>query len=126
MILHALVLGILNLLGVMLAFFLWRLLGGPQRHVQSLFAVLIAFSGFWLWLKFAVSRGLTLAQGNWEALGFWILSCLIPQAIFLPLHYFTQGYWTDPGNSIALGMLIVPVNFAAAGYMLRKAGVEGA
>ncbi|MBC8366501.1 hypothetical protein H8E52_03750, partial [bacterium] len=114
LVLHSLMLGILNLMAVMVAFFLWKLLGGPQRNIQGLLSILIAFAGFWLWLKFATSRGITLAQGKWEALGFWLLSCLIPIAIFVPLHYFTQGYLSSWRNIEALIGLIIPVNFAAA------------
>ncbi len=120
--LHAILLGILNLIAVAIAFFLWKLVGGPQRSVQGFLAAVIAFAGFWLWLKFAISRSVTIAQDNWQALSFWFVSCLIPVAIFVPLHYFTQGYLTSWGNIEALVLLFFPVNFGAAGLMLKKSG----
>ncbi len=124
MILHAFVLGILNLCAVAIGFFLWKLLGGPQRNVQSFLSAVITFSVFWLWLKFAMSRGIPMAQGNGEALGFWLLSALILIAIFVPLHYFTQGYLTSWGNIEGLALLFIPVNFTAAILMLKMTGSD--
>ena len=120
--LHALVLGLLNLTGILLGFFLWQLLGGPQRNAQGLAAAAFALIGFWLWIKISMARGITLAKGNWEGLGVWILSCLIPIAIFVPLHYFTQGYMTSSGNIEVLAGLVFPTNFLAAGIMLHQSG----
>jgi hypothetical protein len=120
--LHALLLGILNLVAVAIAFFLWKLVGGPQRSTQGILAIAITFAGFWLWMKFVISRGITIAQDNWQALGFWLVSCLVPIAIFVPLHYFTQGYLTSWGNIEALALLFFPVNFGAALTMLKMAG----
>jgi len=122
LLLHAFVLGMLNFTGSTIAFFLWKLLDGPQRIVQGWLAAAIVFFGFWLWLRFAASRGIDLARRKREFVTIWILASFIPAGVFIPLHYFTQGYLTSMGNIWALLRLALPTNFAALGLMLLKSG----
>jgi hypothetical protein len=122
LIFHALVLGLLNLIGIFLGFFIWKWIGGAQHWVQGWSASAIAFFGFWLWLKITCARGMSIATNNVSALGFWILASILPIAIFIPLHYFTQGYLTSMGNIEVLLRLILPTNFIVAGLMLKMSG----
>ncbi len=120
--LHALVLTILIFLSIAIGFFFWKLVGGRQIMVQSLVGVLIANLSFWMWIKWSVARGIRVAENNYQATGFWILSLLLPAIIFVPLHYFTQGYLTSWGNISAITLYVIPVNFNGAWLMLRETG----
>jgi len=119
--LHSLLLALLNIVGLTLGFFIWRLAGGGnQAFTQGIIAATFTFFGYWLLLKLRESRGLEPARNKVQALGVWLLSACFLVAVFLPLHYFAQGYGSSWGNVAALLRLAIPTNFLAAFLLLWR------
>jgi hypothetical protein len=130
--LHSLVLVIADIAGIgggaMAAF---RILGVPnQVWLQVPIAVVLSLGCFWAWifsLRVLRLRAL-LPVGAKELVACFAASILWAPLVFVPLHYFTQGYLTSIGNLFALPVYQVPVNALAlygASLLQRSRSAEG-
>ncbi len=117
--LHSFVLTMTDLGTIILAFGLYSILRSivtiNQRVVQGSIAAILCILIFALG-SLAVSRlpikKLTL-QGSSEMIWTYLAAFLWVPVIFMPLHYFTQGYITSFGNIIAIWLFQIPVNMLA-------------
>jgi hypothetical protein len=112
--LHSLVLAVADIAGIaggaMAAF---RILGvANQVALQLPIAVLLSVGCFWAWIySLQVLRLRKLQFVSTGELGTsFVLSFLWAPLVFVPLHYFTQGYLTSIGNLVALAFYQLPVN----------------
>lgn len=86
-----------------------------QVGLQLPIAVALSIGSFLLWVLLLRIVGwrkwCVLGAGEYGAslLG----SVLWGVLVFVPLHYFTQGYVTSPGNLVALALYQLPVNALA-------------
>ena len=115
--LHSFVLVIADVAGIaggaLVAF---RILGAPnQVWLQLPIAVVLTVGCFWLWLlSLRVLRWKGLQPASPKELGACLLVSLFwAPLVFVPLHYFTQGYLTSIGNLVALALYQLPVNALA-------------
>jgi hypothetical protein len=115
--LHSLVLVIADIAGIVggaLAAF-W-ILGLPnQVWLQLPIAMVLSVGCFCAWvlsLRMLGWKGLQLA-GSKEPRACLAVSLLWAPLVFVPLHYFTQGYLTSIGNLVALALYQLPVNALA-------------
>ena len=115
--LHSLALVIADIAGIaggaLVAF---RILGvANQVWLQLPVAVLLTVGCFWVWmLSLRVFRLRRLQLANSKERGTcWLCSLLWAPLVFVPLHYFTQGYLTGIGNLVALAFYQFPVNAVA-------------
>lgn len=126
---HATVLVIADLGGIVggagVAFLVLRT--ANQVWLQLPVAVVLTVAGFWIWLRALPVAGLRRLEPATmgERCGCWAVSIVLAPLLFVPIHYFTQGYLTDPGNLMALCFYQVPVNAVALaiGSARRKATV---
>jgi hypothetical protein len=83
-----------------------------QVALQLPIAVLLSVGCFWVWkFSFHVLRLRSLQLASSKDLGTClVLSFLWAPVVFVPLHYFTQGYLTSIGNLVALAVYQLPVN----------------
>ena len=83
-----------------------------QVALQLPIAVLLSVGCFWVWIfSFHVLRLRSLQLASSKDLGTClVLSFLWAPVVFVPLHYFTQGYLTSIGNLVALAVYQLPVN----------------
>ena len=117
--LHSVVLTMMDLGTIILAFGFYSILRSivtaNQRIVQGSFAALLCILIYAL-LSLAITRlpikALSL-QGNSEMIWTYFAAFLWVPVIFIPLHYFTQGYITSFGNIIAIWLFQIPVNLLA-------------
>jgi hypothetical protein len=115
--LHSLVLVIADLAGIAggaLAAF--RILGVPNQFwLQLPIAVVLSIGCFCAWiLSLRVLRWSGLQPAGAKELGAcWAASLVWAPLVFVPLHYFTQGYWTSVGNLLALALYQLPINALA-------------
>ena len=117
--LHSVVLTMMDLGTIILAFGLYSMLRSivtaNQRVVQGSIAALLCILIYAL-LSLSVTRlpikTLSL-QGNSEMIWAYFAAFLWVPVIFIPLHYFTQGYITSFGNIIAIWLFQIPVNLLA-------------
>ncbi len=115
--LHSLVLAIADVAGIAggaLAAF--RLLGVPnQVRLQLPIAVVLSVGCFWLWLlSLRLLRWKGLQAVSPRELGACLVASLLwAPLVFVPLHYFTQGYLTSIGNLVAMAVYQLPVNALA-------------
>ena len=115
--LHSLVLVIADIAGIAggaLAAF--RILGVANRVALQLpIAILLTVGSFWAWVfLLPVLRLRNLQLVSPKELGTCMLcSVLWAPLVFVPLHYFTQGYLTSIGNLVALAVYQLPVNAVA-------------
>jgi hypothetical protein len=118
--LHGFALFAANMAGLIVGILVFHALGGPtQLGIQVPLAVL-GTVGFYLGWQ-VLSRNLpcsALALGGGSEHALAGLSSLVwAPLVFVPLHYFTQGYLTAAGNIVALGLfqlLANPVAIIAA------------
>jgi hypothetical protein len=115
--LHSLVLVIADIVGIAVgALVAFRIFGVANQIVLQLpIAVLLSVGGFWVWLfSLRVLRLRKLQLARSKELGMCLLfSVLWTPLVFVPLHYFTQGYLTSTGNLVALALYQLPVNALA-------------
>ena len=117
--LHSFVLTMTDLGTIILAFGFYSILRSivtiNQRVVQGSIAAILCIIIFALG-SLAVSRlpikTLTL-QGSSEMIWTYLAAFLWVPVIFMPLHYFTQGYITSFENIIAIWLFQIPVNMLA-------------
>jgi hypothetical protein len=113
---HGLALAAINIGAVLVGFAAYKILGvGRQLLVQVSVAVLVTVVAFVLWyyLTLRVTSG-RLALGNVGAhVGTYGLAFACFPALFVPLHYFTQGYLTSFANIYNMWLFQVPTNALA-------------
>ena len=114
--LHGLVLLGANLVGIIVGFLMYHALGASsqietQLPIAALFSVLLYLAWVLLLRKLPFTQ-LTL-QNTREHVLVGPCSLFWNPIVFVPLHYFTQGYLTAVGNLIALALFQVPVNAIA-------------
>jgi hypothetical protein len=126
--LHSLVLTGADVAGIALgALAAFRILGTANKVALQLpIAVVMSVGLFCAWMllvRILRFRGLRF-QGAREPGVCLVLSLLWAPLVFVPLHFFTQGYLTSTGNLVALAIYQLPVNaFALFGpWTPRKAG----
>jgi hypothetical protein len=115
--LHSLVLVIADIAGIAGgAVAAFRILGvANQVALQLPIAILLTVGSFWAWMfSLRVLRLGSLQLVSSKELGTCMLfSVLWAPVVFVPLHYFTQGYLTSGGNLVALALYQLPVNALA-------------
>jgi len=96
--------------GAVLAF---RLTGlANQVMVQVPMAAVLSVGFFCVWrLSLRALRFRRLQLAGLNELGMcWVSSFLCAPLVFIPVHYFTQGYVTGVSNLLALALYQLPVN----------------
>jgi 4-amino-4-deoxy-L-arabinose transferase-like glycosyltransferase len=109
--LHSFALLAANLTGVIIGFVTRHALGAKVNY-QLPIAIFLSVLFFLVWtllLRRLPFRKLTLRGISEFALAVGC-SLLWNPIVFIPLHYFTQGYLTGAGNIIALMCFQLPVN----------------
>lgn len=121
-ILHGLVLCGINLLSVGIGFGVYRWLRpARQTAIEVPVAAVFSVGLFLLWIGLVRHPGLPAARRRFalrsgkEHAGAFAASLLWQPALFVPIHYATQGYWTALSNLIALLAFQIPVNLLAVG-----------
>jgi hypothetical protein len=115
--LHSFVLAVADIAGIgggAIAAF--RVLGVPnQVWLQLPIAVVVSVVSFSAWILLLQVPGLRRLQlvGPTELRACWVGALLWAPLVFVPLHYFTQGYLTSIGNLVALALYQLPVNALA-------------
>ena len=116
MVIHGFVLYVANLLGLIVGMVGFHALGVKgQLGIQVPIAVVVSVV---LYLGWSVLLRLfpfpSLALRNLSEHVFAGLCALVwSPVIFIPLHYFTQGYLTAAGNIVVMAFFQVPVNAIA-------------
>jgi hypothetical protein len=108
---------IINIASVIVAFGLYKIIhqNFPLNQIttQAPIAALLSISGYLVWSlivhKLKPSINLQLQKLN-EYVWVFLASLLWNPIIFIPLHYFTQGYLTSSGNIINFWLFQIPVN----------------
>ncbi len=123
--LHSIVLAMTDLGSIILAFGFYSILRSlvtvNQLVLQVPIAVILCIFVFASWSMIVnrlSSKKLSL-QGNNDLILTYIAAFLWVPIIFIPLHYFTQGYITSFGNIIAIWLFQVLVNLLAL-WISRK------
>jgi len=129
---HSLLLVLADLAGIgggaLAAFWIPRM--PNQVWLQVPIAVLLSVGFFLVWL--IAVRTLRIKAlwpvGTGESWTWLAASLLWAPLVFVPLHYFTQGYLTSLGNVVALAFYQLPVNALAlaAGRLVWKSLAPGA
>lgn len=114
--LHGLALAAINVAAVLVGFALYKISGGAyQLAVQVPAAAFLSVGGFALWYVLARRLG-----GEWFRLrglaayaGTYLFAFAWLPALFVPLHYVTQGYLTSFANIYYTWLFQAPTNVAA-------------
>ena len=124
-----------NIAAILLAFGLYQIVSlfAPvnQRVVQTPLAILINVAIFtlWTWLVWRIYDKFSLQNKSEHYLAYFAAGVWNP-ILFIPLHYFTQGYLTSFANIIILWIYQVLVNvlvlYAAYWFSSRMSVDEGA
>jgi hypothetical protein len=113
---HGLALAAINVGASLVGFAAYKILGvGHQLLVQVSVAALASVAAFALWyylmLRITSER---VALGNFGAyVGTYALAFAWFPVVFVPLHYFTQGYLTSFANIYNMWLFQVPTNALA-------------
>lgn len=94
----------------------YRILGvRNQAWLQLPIAIVLSIGLFSAWLLLLRVWGWRRLQpvGSTELGSCLALSILWAPLVFVPLHYFTQGYLTSIGNLVVLALYQLPVNALA-------------
>ena len=102
-----------NFVSILLGFVVYHVVRpAPQRVVQVPVALILSIIGFVLWYR--VCERLPWAFLHLRAPGdfFWVylMALVWNPLIFVPTHYFTQGYLTSFGNIAASWIFQLVVN----------------
>lgn len=113
--LHGLVLFVTNFIGIFAGLFVYNFVRpANQIAVQLPIAAIISIMLFLAWVllirRIHIMRSLVLCDVL-GIFGAFIASLVWAPMIFVPLHYFTQGYLTEAGNLAAILLFQLPVNF---------------
>ncbi|MDH4338394.1 MAG: hypothetical protein OEX18_14065 [Candidatus Krumholzibacteria bacterium] len=114
-VIHGFVLALINLASILVGFAVFTLSGsGHQVAVQVPVALLGTVAGFaaWLWLVRRSRLGWDRTRLRQRAAVF-VLAFLGAAVVFIPLHFFTQGYVTAWSNVTALWAFQAPANLLA-------------
>ena len=125
--LHGLALAAVNVGAVLVGFAVYKISGaGYQLAVQIPVAVAISVAAFGLWY-FAVVR-VTFGRVTLVSLGAHVWTYALAfgwlAALFVPLHYVTQGYLTSFANIYNMWLFQAPTNalaLAVAAFAGRRA-----
>jgi hypothetical protein len=114
--LHGLALAAINVAAVLVGFALYKISGvANQLTVQIPVAVLISGAAFALWYVGArrVGGERFLLRGPSSYVWTYVLALAWLPALFVPLHYVTQGYLTSFANIYYTWLFQAPTNVAA-------------
>lgn len=113
---HGLVLTVVNLASVVGGFIVYRIVRvGGQLAIQIPVAVTLSLGLFTCWVAI-VKRGPIKdlwADDVSQRIGILACSLLWNPILFIPSHYWTQGYVSSPSNVTALMAFQIPVNASA-------------
>lgn len=116
--LHGLILTLADLAGILGGFVAFKAVNFAsfdQIMIQLPVAVVLSILLFVLWsflLRVFGCKQLLLLDLK-ELLFVFVASVTLALAVFVPLHFFTQGYFTNIGNVMALAFYQMPVNLIA-------------
>jgi hypothetical protein len=123
--LHGLVLAAINLGASLVGFAAYKILGvGHQLAVQISVAVLVSVAAFALW--YYLSLRVTSGRVTLGSLGAYVWTYVAAfawfPAVFVPLHYVTQGYLTSFANIYYTWAFQAPTNVVAlaAAYLVTR------
>jgi hypothetical protein len=113
--LHGFVLFVTNFIGIFAGLIVYHFVRpANQIAVQLPIAAIISIMLFLAWVllirRIHIMRSLVLCDVL-GIFGVFIASLVWAPMIFVPLHYFTQGYLTEAGNLAAILLFQLPVNF---------------
>ncbi len=114
--LHALALAVINFGGVLVGFAFYKISRTAfQLAFQVPVAVLISVAGFatWYFIVGRVARGALALHGSAAYVGTYALVFAWFPALFVPLHYATQGYLTSFANIYYMWLFQAPTNALA-------------
>lgn len=129
---HGLVLLISDYAGIFLGFLAFHYSGSrDQITVQLPVAVVVSIAFYLIWsvLPRVASFLKSLALSSTSEFAWtYVASLAAGPIVFVPLHYFTQGYLTDIENLVSLFLFQVPVNAAAIGlaWKMTRAPISSA
>ncbi len=111
--LHGFVLFAANMAALIAGILVFHALGGSAQLAVQVPVAVLGTVGFYLGWQ-VLSRNLPVAalvlgDRSEHALA-GLCSLVWAPLVFVPLHYFTQGYFTAVGNLVALGLFQVLVN----------------
>ena len=112
--LHGLVLLLFNCFGIFVGFIVYHFAKpANQLAIQLPIAAIISIVLFLAWILsiplIPFLRSLVLRDVV-GMVGTFIASLVWTPLVFVPLHYFTQGYLTGAGNLVAMLLFQLPVN----------------
>jgi hypothetical protein len=115
-VLHSVALALADLAGIIVGFLAFKILGSAdQILVQLPVAVMATIGGVVAWS--VALRALRFPRLLWtsesEAMQSFLISLTWGPLLFVPLHFFTQGYVTSLRNLVVLAAYQVPVNLLA-------------
>jgi hypothetical protein len=123
--LHGSVLALANLVAILIGFAIYKAMhSADQIAVQLLVGVLLSIGLFSAWMVAFTKlplRRLRLA-GMTEFMWVYAASLACGPAVFVPLHYATQGYLTSGSNLLALFLYQAPVNALSVLVAVRVTG----
>lgn len=118
LVLQAVVLALFNLIGVWSGFMVYAIVrGSDQIAVQLPIAFVVSIVTFLVWIAVSTERFprrfRVHSAGEWR----WIfaLAMFWSAAIFVPVHYLTQGYLTSFSDVRALWQFQAAANLVAVG-----------
>ena len=120
-----LALALLDIGAVLFGFGIYSLVRpANQLAVQVPAAVIAVVAGWWFWTWAPGKLGWNGLRpaGPGEALQVYLLALAWGPAVFIPLHYVTQGYVTSFGNLAGLWLFQVPSNVLALWAVGRAGG----
>lgn len=119
---HGFVLLVANFTGIIVGFMAYcAVRPADQIAMQLPIAILLSILLFLAWtliLRNLPFRRLSL-QGYLEFIWTFGASLIWAPVVFVPLHYFTQGYLTSAGNIISVLVFQIPVNTVALVWAWR-------
>jgi hypothetical protein len=113
--LHSLVLTLADFAGILGGFAVFKTLDFEQMLIQPPVAAAISILLFvvWYFLLRVWGGQRFLLPDLKEVLWVFVAGVALGGAVFVPLHYFTQGYLTDIMNVVMLALYQLPVNLIA-------------
>jgi hypothetical protein len=114
--LHSLILTLINIFAILFGFIFYTFFRpANQIAIQAPMALLVSTAGFLLW--WAITNRLPFRWITLDKRGelFWVylVALLWNPAIFIPLHYITQGYLTSFSNILNFWIFQITANLAA-------------
>ena len=106
-----LLLYLINFAAVLMGFVAYQLVGGNQLPIQILVATAASVSGYVL-LYYVLKKisPKTLVTKPIDLIWIFVIALIWNPVIFIPLHYVTQGYLTEPGNILGMMLFQIPTN----------------